>query len=260
MILLKLWQAHKELYHALSSEEKDPAVRAQMKEAIACNTGWFGPPVDPDWQIEVYRYSWESSSISCCRALRCYMLLLGNGCNTPERLCSSIGHEMYHRVTLRRRDLCHPVWIDEMLACLAGGWFLQHKGFHEYANYLHRYYCEQPGRVDVNRLRKVRRTYGIRRLLRRGDVYPKGFYEGVIRLEYALEWIAGSQNILRIGKVKRLEDWIDSLPLENRYAACRVLQMPERNYPEPETARHHVNLARALFGIGDRDAALVALC
>lgn len=235
----------------------DPDLIALADAAYACCVEWYGPPDDPELPVELVQGPWNRCSRS--RILRQYIIYLYPHCETMEQRCSAIGHEMYHRVTMRRRGLRRQPWIDEMIACLTAQWFLRQQGFSEYADFLQRWYSEQMERGTVAWLRKAARPNPIHRMFVPNSSYIKRFYTSVTCVGMALDRVVASKDIRRILTAKTLADWINSLPSESRYSACRILELPPGDYRMTDSACAHIDLGCALMDLGDLEAAVIEL-
>ncbi len=242
--------------------EQEPLANAQECEAYAAAAydycvSLYGPPTDAGCSYILVKGVGNRST--CSYALRRYTIRLSPGLETREQRCMLIGHEMYHRVTLRRKGLRRQPWMDEMLAYLTSLWFLQQQGFSYYADFLKDNDQKVPGRVDLDALRAFRPPALRERLRSPSMGYPEEFYTDVGRLAVALGHIANDKDLCRIIKENTLEGWIDSLSAEKRYGVCRLLEMSSSGRKVPETTRDIHQFFNALVAIGDKASVVAEL-
>ena len=111
------------------------------------------------------------------------------------------------------------------------------------------------GKADMNLLRDS--DQGTRRYVLSGEpVYSPEFTESLARIGYALEKAVGVHDMFSIIKASSLEEWVASVPEENRYTACRVLELPTDDSVVPSRDKEVGKLFLALKDKGDK-AALV---
>lgn len=182
-----------------------------------------------------------------------YYLAISKEASTPERLCSHISHEMYHRVTAGRKGLAGQMWVQEVMACLTSDWFLRNQSFEGYADYAKEYRMSTTERADVQAIRACRRQKSRDWVFRGKSVYPDGFGASVYRTGYALISLLDGNDLCRIVKAATLEEWITSLPLENQYGVCKVLEIPTVGKIIPETGADLSQLRRALTAKGSSE-------
>ncbi len=223
---------------------------AYAKAAYQYCIGLYGPPADSKQAYVLTRG--VSSDSGCSYILGKYTITLSPELETLDQLCMVIGHEMYHRITMRRKGLRRQIWIDEMLAFLTSLWFLQQQGFSSYAEYCIGACQESADSIDLNALRTFRRPPWHKRLRDLSQAYPENFYTDIARVAVALKRIVDGNDLCRILKATTVDEWIASLPPAKQYAVCRVLEMPSDGKKMPETARDLDQFSRALEAKGDQ--------
>lgn len=141
------------------------------------------------------------------------------------------------------------------MATLTSRWFLQHQGFKDCAEWIKKKSLATEGVADLDLLRNS--SSGSRRYVLSGEpVYSDAFLESVGRIGYALQKAVVIDDLVSITKASTLEGWVASLPQENQYTACRILELPVVDKAIPNDYRGVGQLFLALKDKGDK-AALV---
>lgn len=215
---------------------------------------WFGAPPDPKRRYELYNSSFPQSS--CGYILGSYHISVSTTLTSPEQLCVVIGHEMYHRVTMRRRTLRREEWVDEMLAFAASLWFLESQGYRDYAAFLRDDAVNKPEPVDLPMLRSYRRISRFSAMWRGVKRYPKDFYLGTERMGLALIALVGGKSFCRLSQAKTWDEWLDSLPAHQRALVICFLRLPDGDNSVGVNAECHRCLGYAYRVTGQFDNAL----
>ncbi len=188
---------------------------------------WFGTPANADWEITF----WVSNVVAYGTVpfWRQHIIALPRDCTHWEQVCSSLAHEMYHRVTSRKRSLIQSLWVDEMLAQLTELHFLKEQGFEQYANFLHETSVNSldalpPANRRVADLRRVKRSRF--RQLFFGRAYPAGFIDRVMVLGIVLEKLVGWEAMCHLANCRTWRQWFGSLPISTENGARILLEMP----------------------------------
>ncbi len=109
--------------------------------------GAFGPPKDTEKKFEILM-----APIACMAydpIQRLYILTFREHDQNMPQAFASVAHEMYHRVTSRRKGLNKHLWVDEMLASLATYKFLCENEFTEFAEANLKLCYAQRNRLDI---------------------------------------------------------------------------------------------------------------
>lgn len=228
--------------------------RAFADAAYQSCVEWFGPPPDPKRRYELVNRIFPGGS--CGYALGSYHISVSTTLTSPEQLCAVIGHEMYHRVTMRRRTLRREVWVDEMLAFYASLWFLERQGYRDYAGFLRDDAANEPEPVDLSMLRSYRRISRFAAMWRGVEPYPKDFYSGTERVGLALAKLVGGKSFRRLSQAKSWDEWLDSLPDHQHALVVCFLRLPGADKRIPVNADCHRCLGYAYRVIGQFDDAL----
>ena len=254
MSLRQYWRDMKHRFNHLMFEdfpaERVEAAEGYAKAAYASCLAWYGPPLDAQKPYCVAQ-AVEGSSF-CKLMFGKYYLAISKEVSTPERLCSVIAHEMYHRVTAGRKGLASEMWVQEVMACLTSHWFLRNQGFQEYTDHAKGYWLSVMGRADVQAIRACRRRKLRDYILRGGSIYPNGFGDSVIRTGFALNSLLDEDDLRRMVKATTLEEWITSLPPEKQYGVCRLLEVKSDTKKVPQTTPDIHQFFNALVAKGDK--------
>jgi hypothetical protein len=224
-------------------------VEQYADEAYRCCVRFFGPPLDPKRAYKIvqgeHSFHWLTLGV--------HMITISDQVTSNEQLCEIIAHEMYHRVTAGRKGLASELWINELMATYTSRGFLFNQGFQDYAERTRKNWLATEGRADMGLLREL--DQGARRYVLSGEpVYSPAFIESLVRIGYALETAVGVNDMFSIIKVNTLEEWVASLPEENQYTACQVLELPNENKLVPSKDREVGRLFLALQAKGDKEA------
>ncbi len=139
------------------------------------------------------------------------------------------------------------------MAILTSRWFLQHHGFKDCAAWIRKKSLATEGMADLDLLRNS--SPGARRYVLSGvPVYSKAFLESVERIGYALEKAVEINDLFSLARANTLQKWVASLPQEDQYAACRVLELPTEDKALPYNDREVGRLFLALRDKGDKEA------
>lgn len=255
MFLHKLVAMFQAAYKAANEPLRDrEQARAFADAAYQSCVQWFGPPPDPKRRYELC--NGIASGGSCSYGFGFYRIYLSSESCSPEQLCAIVGHEMYHRVTMRRRTLRREVWVDEMLASIASLWFLESQGYRDYAAFLRDEAAYEPEPVDLAGLRSFRRTSRLFAMWRGVEPYQKDFYPGTLRVGLALVSLVGSTALCRLSQAKSWDEWLDSLPNHQRALVVRFLRLPGGDKSVGLNAECHRCLGYAYHVTGQLEAAL----
>ena len=261
MSLRQYWRdvKHRFNHHMFENfpAERVEAAEGYAKAAYASCLAWYGPPLDAQKPYCVAQ-AVEGSSF-CKLMFGKYYLAISKEVSTPERLCSVIAHEMYHRVTAGRKGLASEMWVQEVMACLTSHWFLRNQGFQEYTDHAKGYWLSVMGRADVQAIRACRRRKLRDYILRGGSIYPNGFGDSVIRTGFALNSLLDEDDLRRMVKATTLEEWITSLPPEKQYGVCRLLGVASDGKKVPETTPDIRQFFNALVAKGDKASVVTEL-
>ncbi|MCW3096329.1 MAG: hypothetical protein JWL77_1947 [Chthonomonadaceae bacterium] len=110
----------------------------------------------------------------------------------------------------KQKGLHNEVWASEILAFLAGQWFLRERSFGEQVEALELRLIDFDDRVPILQLQKSVRKTGIVAKLRR-DFYPPDFSQHIYRLATALVLIVDREGMAQMVGARDLSDWIDNL-------------------------------------------------
>jgi len=228
---------------------------AYAEDAFRYCVSLYGQPADAKRPYRLFKGTGEQSA--CSYSFGCYTILISPDCTTLEQQCMTIGHEMYHRVTMRRNGLRKQVWVDELLALLTSLWFLPQHGFSEYADDVLEGYTSSPVKIDLRKLREYRRPPWYVNLKTLGPKYPENFYTEIARLATALKHIVSGNDICRIIKANTLAEWIASLPEEKQYAVCCILEVTSDGKKILKDNANLSNFRNALKAKGNRETAVI---
>ncbi|HZP81376.1 MAG TPA: hypothetical protein VFB21_07045 [Chthonomonadaceae bacterium] len=233
-----------------NAQRFDARMHRFAAEAYARCVDWFGPPDDPQrpYQLICSRmmglqgnhcvYNW---------LLHCYGLFIAHD-ERFEEICSSIGHEMSHRVTMCRPGLHKQPWINETLAHLVSAWFLHEQGYADYVRTLEAFYVKQPGQVDITQFKTTQKRRGILVGLR-NEQYPPEFAQWTWRLAMALSILLPSQYLCRLVGAASLNAWVEALPSEYHPPVCHLLELPDAPaFPESAPLYHAYGRAMEILG------------
>lgn len=186
---------------------EDESLHELAAWAFTENVEWFGLPTDSSWRHTIVRGPF--SAMSSDPRSQQYLIFIRSSYRSSEQLCSAVGHEMYHRVTLCHNGLRRFVWVDEMMAFLVSQHLLMKKGFNDYAQLRLRVRFESDVIMGIKDLRSARRRrvwLGIK-----GIAYPEGFGAGVAALGTKVENLVGWEQMCRLVHCKTWEEWLAPL-------------------------------------------------
>ena len=253
MLLKKMADDVKALSKALREPLPDKEFcHACAADALKFCTRLYGKPTDPQNSYQLFP-GIRSSGSGCGYSPGRYTIFISPHLETREQLCADIGHEMYHRVTMRRQGFQRQLWFDEMMASVTSRWFLRSQGFSDYEKCVKDHYRALPGTVSVKALREVR--YSTLRLPLRTiwQQYPIDFYSDVARLGDALSRVTDPNDLPPVINHRSLEEWVASLPQMDQYAVCRTLELPTEGKLLPDDKRLLDRLFYALYRKGEHE-------
>ena len=228
--------------------ETAPIVKQYAEAAYRDCVRWFGPPADAQRPYKVI----QGERSFFCRSFGNPIITISKHAASKEQLCGDIAHEMYHRVTEGRTGFANELWIKEIMATLTSVWFLRNQGFKDYTDAAKANLLAGEGKADVSLLRNA--SHSLRQYIWSGaPAYPQGFAESVWRIGYALNRAVDFEHQPTLIKHSTLEGWIDSLPQEDQYAACRVLELPTEGKTKPHNDKEIGKLFYALQAKGDKE-------
>lgn len=198
---------------------KSAPVRQIADAAYKANVAWFGAPQDSHWAYAVVQGAFTGCTWSVLT--RSYTLVIGREHTRTDQLCSAIGHEMYYRVTGRRKTLRRQMWIDELLAFSAQQQFLRAQGFAASAEEVDSLVRDQAIPVNFDRLREARTT---RILFGAGGVrYPADFGVMIGLLFQALDRLLEWPEICLLANAPDLQAWYAQLEPSDAALAMALL-------------------------------------
>ncbi len=223
-------------------------------DALQACSEWFGPPVDPKRPVG---YAVSPDNISACGYFfGQYMIALNPNLDTPAERCETIGHEMYHRVTMRRPGLRREMWIDEMMAFLAEQWFLTRHGFGERVRENRRRYNSRKEPADIDALRRFRLRRPLVNTTGMGAWYPPNFYPDVQRLATALNGGGKRNDLARLPWAKSRPAGVESRPADRRANVDRLFVPSTPDRPSPDDLEENFRMGCALHALGRFDEAV----
>jgi hypothetical protein len=169
---------------------------------------WFGAPDDAEWDYEIIRASVALCSRDPIRHL--YVISIRRDDAELADQYASIAHEMYHRVTERRKGLNRKSWVDEILAYLTSQRFLHEQGMADYADTKAKSLCKQRSQLTLEQFKSVRRKPNLLGIL--GPYYPPGFAVTAAKLGGELEAVVDWEYLCKLIEYRTFEEWINHLP------------------------------------------------
>jgi hypothetical protein len=203
-------------------EPHDPGLHEYADRAYTSCVGWFGPPPDEHWRYEIVRAPQRACAVKSWLHRR-YVLYIPSEYKKIEQQCATVGHEMYHRVTMRRRGLRELAWVDELVAFLAAERLLGEQGMEGYALQRMKRRLAATPRLPVTELHKVT----MRRRFRAGalsTVYPPGFYEGIWDVGSRLAGLVDWNCICNLVTCAGWHEWLRSVPPNVRPEVCHLMR------------------------------------
>ncbi len=252
--LRQFWQRVRSLApHKFPAEAAEKA-NHYAAEAYRCCVVWYGPPQDPQNSYRLWQT--DGDSVFVAQLLPkgdTHAILISKEADTPELLCEHIAHEMCHRVMVGRSGLVCELWIREMLACLTSHWFCRRQDLEEHAARIKTGWLGVKGKTNIGLLREA--TNNTRRWLLHGeDTYSEEFLKDFMRVGFALTHVVDASHIRRLSQTETLDEWIVTVPLEDQYAVCRVLELPCSDKIMPATEEQWGRLYNGLKLTGDYEA------
>jgi len=249
-------------FREIAKAAREPLTNEQECESYAAaaydfSVGLYGPPADAGRPYSLITGVGNHSG--CSYSFNKYLITLSPGLKTREQQCMLIGHEIYHRVTACQRGLRRQPWIDEVLAFLTSLWFLRQQGFSSYADFIIQNCQEGDRKPDLAALRAYRPYPWYERLRSLSRNYPEHFYTDVEHVALALKQIVETDALCRIIKAETLEEWITSLPPEEQYGVCRLLEVESDTKKMPETTPEIHQFFNALVAKGDKASVVTEL-
>jgi hypothetical protein len=183
---------------------------------------WFGTPSDEVRATVVI----ASKRNSCSRNpfTGTYYISMRESIVEEDERRQVLAHEIYHRVTTRRKGLHRTPWVDEMIAYLATQRMLVTGGHQELAQQLELAHRLNEFAISVRDLHSVKR----KRFLfgDQAQAYPEGFGTAVALLGIELSGLIDWRSICALVKCKTWESWIEQLPSNVRANVVELLQIP----------------------------------
>jgi hypothetical protein len=235
----------------MNAQLTENSLRETADAAYACCVRWFGPPTDPETKYDIFFGPHSLCVFSGW--IRRYLIQIYPSSSIAE-VTRSIGHEMCHRVTTKRKGLHKEVWVSEMLAFLAEQWFLHDCSLGEHADSLVQTLFDYEDRVPISQLKSTKRNTGIIARLH-GNFYPPDFRQHTARLGTALAQIVGRELMAQMVEARDLQDWIAKLPPYHGAIVSRVLGEPDlRAFPADASHLRCYGYACTLLGDVERAA------
>jgi tetratricopeptide (TPR) repeat protein len=229
---------------------EDEQLQAFAKFACQRCCDWFGVPDDEQWPYRIL----QGPYIACQRQLllRSYILSLTPDLKDDFYRFEATGHEMFHRVTYRRKGAIKVMWIREMMAERTAYHLLQEGGFSQYGGALAYHYWHTPHMFlpDFYRARARYIKFGLG-----GRAYPTNFMATAFCLGAGLEALVGWKRLRRIVSSSSLTEWLHSLSEENRILVRHLLEWDDPSKNEVEVKAHD-RLAHAFYYMGEFEEAL----
>ena len=149
------------------------------------------------------------------------------------------------------KGLRGEMWVQEIMACLTSYWFCRHQGYKEYAEEFKKDWLHAKEKVDVSLLRQSVWSDERHWLVHGGDTYTVDFVQDVMRVGFALTCATAKSHVCSLSQAGTLEEWIASLPQEDQYAICRILELPCGDKALPASEKHWTRLYLGLKTKGD---------
>lgn len=189
-----------------------PELYAIAEAAYQYNIRLFGPPKDASWKFEVVTA--PNASMARDPIRRIYILTVREYDAQPEHRLASVAHEVYHRVTSRRKGLHKYLWVDEMLAFLSTHHFLRDYGMNEYTEgYLQECYSQHK-RLDIYTIKKVKRRPLFLSLFK--SHYPPKYSSSIAVLATTIETVVGWESMCKLVQCQTWNDWFEVIPERSR--------------------------------------------
>lgn len=196
----------------------DAMLLSQVPRVYAMLVSWFGDPADLNVPCDIVLG--PTSGAGRDWWTRRYVIMIANDASSDAERLSVLAHEMYHRVTSKRRGLNRLLWVDEMLAILCEQRILTQNTYTAYARLVFEAYNTQQ-RMSTDDLADVRVRMGF--LGWSNQPYPDGFIAAVLHLGNKLERVVGWDRLCNLVAVRSWEEWLAALPQDIRMEAKRLL-------------------------------------
>ena len=174
----------------------------------------FGEPCDPHLPYQIHR-DFSRSLCSHTPLLRCYMIEIDKKRHDQEQLCTLLGHEMYHRVTMRRSGVHRQPWLNEMLAYLTQQEFLRLNDYDDYAQYVEDVRLQETSSYSIYALRETKKRLNILARIS-GNIYTLEFAKQVQRFAFDLQGIVTLREAARLVGASSFESWMAQLSEEQQ--------------------------------------------
>ncbi len=209
------YRAFVQAARSISEHPASPELYAFADAAYQYHVNCFGLLADAHWRYEIL------TAYKACAVRdplrRVYILSVRECDQQPQDQLASVAHEMYHRVTSRRKGLggLHKhLWVDEMLAFLATHHVMCEQGLSDYATAELRLCFAQNERLGIDTLKGLRRKPDLGNLL--SSQYPPGFRASIAVLGISIQSVVGWEAMCRLVHCRKWSDWLDGLPETQR--------------------------------------------
>jgi len=199
---------------SISEQSVTSDLYTAANQAYRYHVRFFGQPEDAHWKYEIITAHKASNGRDPFRHM--YIITVREQ-DPPQQRLASLAHEMYHRVTSRRKGrngLHRHLWVDEMLASLTTHKFLCDHGQREYAQEIRKRCYAQPVRLDINTLKRLKRRPDFLGLLR--SQYPPKFAGSIAVLGMTIEALVGWETMCSLVHCGSWHEWLDTLPDKTR--------------------------------------------
>lgn len=214
---------------------------------------WFGHPQDPKCPYAI-RSNDTSYHTYCCfhPYYQLYNIYISDECKGEGNRYSSIGHEMYHRFTMRREGFFEELWMSELLAQETAYQLLKENGFEELAELRRTRICNQlDGRVDYRMVSTTKRPLGVPG----APPYPHEFVVAVNCIAAAFSTVLKWEIMRTATRFENMGDWLASLKPAERYCMRRLLNRPFHEDMPELAVEERARLGAALCLIGELEQA-----
>jgi hypothetical protein len=204
-----------------SATEENAYLRELAPRALTFCSTRFCPPPDPHKSYKIFR-DLPHSACSYSPLLRWYAIDISSEYHTREQLCAALGHEMYHRVSMRIEGAHRAPWINETLAGVAERWLLREEGLSDFADWLAEQRMLETPTFDVGLLMRTRKRGGFVTRYRNTQ-YSLLFAEHTERFAIDFERAIPPESIRTLIGAASLTEWVDDLPDDARSFMRRTL-------------------------------------
>lgn len=215
---------------------------------------WYGPPPDPMSPVTLVGNSKDDPDRykTYChysdRTRRYHIVIHDSEKASYERL-SSMAHEMFHRVVMRRGGVQKECWLAETTATIATDDLMIRAGYFVHIDMLRGTAVSMaPKRMALKEVRAYERD---------GRPYPRPYSIAARCLSLALSSAIPAEELHRLATAPSLDEWLTSLRGDAEYIAHVLLEfpLPRRAHLATGTVGHE-RLATSLYYKGDWDRAL----